>query len=122
MRTLDEIAVELLTDNMPGTDGCSNADRAIFISEVMDCETIDINQIFDFTEAVRCKDVDKVEAAKQLATLQIDYMRRAFDNGLVDRDDYEIRSTSLILDIQRLNWHLRHLHEGRSTPPFSFIH
>lgn len=122
MRTLDEITVELLTDTRPGLDGCSNADRVYYIAEVMECGPIDVNQVFDFGPAIRGDDPELVEAARQLATLQLDYVGRLYANDHLEKHEYEVKSAYLILDIQKLNWHMRHLREGKATPPFPFIH
>lgn len=121
MRTIDEITLELLVDNRPGVDGFSNADRVSYVCAVMKCGPIELDTMYDFSPVLACQEEEVVEASKQVATLQLDYMRRLYEHRYLEKTDYEIITASLILDIQRLGWHLRHVAEGKITPPFPFI-
>ncbi len=113
----------ILSDTRPmGHDGCSNADRAAYICEVFDCEHIDLTASYDFTNINACKDLDYVVACKHLALLKMAFIREAVDYSAMEPMAADINLQYLTLAIQRINWHIRHLAEGKLTPPFPGIH
>lgn len=119
--TLPEIIENLTSDTHPGPDGCNNIDRLVFILEVLGCETIDLNENYNFAPVLMCKTPDLVEASKHIAMLQLDYLKLAHTNDHLDDLSYQHQKASLILDINKLDWHYEHLISGRPTPPFKFI-
>jgi hypothetical protein len=122
-RTIEEIATELVSDPRPnGPDGACNIDRFMYVTEVFGMEEIDFDQFYDFTYVTQCKDVDMVEAVKQVALLKIDFAHRMYDHGHIDIVEFNAEVSHLILSVQRINWHLDHLARDRPTPPFPFIH
>jgi hypothetical protein len=119
----EQITYELMNDTRPiGPDGCSNQDRILYVVEVFECEVIDLTSTYDFTNAVRCKDTSVVEATKHLALLQLDYHSRLHYHNHITTDELNFHTATLILAIQRINWHLDHLKRDVPTPPFPFIH
>lgn len=120
--TLTEILERLTSDTHPGPDGCNNLDRLAFIMEVLGCEMINLNEHYNFAPVLHSKTPDLIEASKHIAMLQLDYLKRAHENDHIDELSYQHQKASLILDINKLDWHYEHLIEGRPTPPFRFIH
>jgi hypothetical protein len=118
-----EIAKNLVADQRPsGPDGASNYDRLIFIGEVFDCDQIDLAADYDLSNIIKCRDIDMVEACRQLAVMQMQYFRELWEADLIDQDDLDVRLAFLTLNIQRMNWHLKHLGMDRKTPPFPNLH
>lgn len=121
-RTLAELLEDLISDEHPGPDGCANTDRIVFIMEVLGCEEININQTYNFTPVVRSKNPHLVEASLHIAYLQLDYLKRAYDNEHMDDETYDLHKARLLLDLNKMRWHYDHLIAGNPTPPFPFIH
>lgn len=114
--------MNLATDPRPGgSDGASNVDRVAFIMEVFKCTELDLDQHYDFSNIIECKDIDTVDACKHLCFLRIEYLLTCVKYGLIDPMEADIGATYLTLSIQRINWHLEHLGMGRSTPSFPFL-
>lgn len=121
-RSFDDIAHDLTSDTSPGADGCSNADRITYIGQVFGHTTIRLGEKMDFSHVPACTDIAIVNASKHLALLQLDFLKRSYDHYLIEIGDFQTGSATLILDIQRMNWHLQHLQQDVPTPPFPYIH
>lgn len=118
--TLEEIHEALAVDHRPtGADGCSNADRLSFISQVFGLEELDLTLPYDFTTVMDESDPVIIAAVQHLAFLKLDYLNRLYDHGHVDRATYDSLSAPLILSIQRIGHHLHFAEQGLPTPPFS---
>jgi hypothetical protein len=121
-RSLDEIAQELAHDARPSNlDGCSNVDRIKYIVEVLEVERIDLTIDFDLSELFDNKEYDEVQAIKHFIMLKMDFLNRQLDHYHITPDQHRLSVAPLVLDIQRLNWHMEHLVEGRPTPPYPFL-
>ena len=118
---LNEIATRLCDDNCPGLDGSSNRDRAHYICEVMGWDRIDLSERIDFSEIAACKEDDTVEAGRQFLLLQLEFLRRCVAAGLVEKEECDAKVAELSLEVQRVQWHQKHLKKGKPTPPFRFF-
>lgn len=122
-RSLEDITYELINDTRPnGPDGCSNADRIDYILEVFECDSVSLNEDYDWKEVSKSDDPEMVVAAKHLALLQLDWFHRLYYNGFMTIDAFNVKSSVIILGVQRINWHIAHLERGVLTPPFPSIH
>jgi len=113
------IACQVLFDDQPGIDGCSNADRALFFCNVMDVQTIDLSQGLDLTMLVQETDIMVVDAAIHYLMLQLAYNRKLLDTGFIAPEEFQPKCDSIALALRRVKWHKKHLAIGVPTPPFS---
>lgn len=113
------VAAQVLFDEHPGIDGCSNAERAVYFCNVMDVETIDLNEKIDLTMLVKETDLPVVDAAVHYLMLQLAYFRRLLDTGFISPEEYQPKCDSIALSLRRVKWHKQHLSQGIPTPPFS---
>lgn len=121
--SLEEITEELISDDRPnGADGCSNVDRIRYVLSVFECESINLNEEYDWSRAVFCPEYEMVLSAKHLALLQFDLFHRAYYNRHLTLDEFNVKAAVLTLGIQKINWHLDHMERGLRTPPFPSIH
>jgi hypothetical protein len=120
---LSDLALELVNDDRPiGPDGCSNAERFNFIMQVFESESLNLNEKFDYSIVLLCRDISMVEASKHIAILQLQYVYMLGAHGLIEQEEIDLNSAVITLAIQRINWHLEHLSMDRPTPPFKFLH
>lgn len=105
----------------PGIEGSSNAERVEFICEVMGWDRIDVAERIEVSEITASKNWDVVEAGRQLLILQIDFLRRCAFLGAAETDECDSRISELTLEVQRVQWHKKHLEQGKTTPPFPFF-
>lgn len=118
--TLEQITDEITNDNCPtGPDYSSCIDRIAYIQTVLEMPSIDLTAEYDFTKVIGVDDVSMVEAAKHLAILRLEWFRRLYENFHLKPDEYRVRIAPIMLDVQRINWHLAHLKHQVPTPPYS---
>lgn len=106
---------------MPSSgDGVSNAERAYFVADVFDVQTIDLSQTMPFETALVSDDAEGIEAAIHYAKLQFQFVHACGFAGLFSEPFVELQSAALQVSIRKLAWHLRHVEQGRPTPPLPF--
>lgn len=118
---LNAIATTMCEETYPGIDGSSNAERVEFICEVMGLDSLDLSERIDVTDITSSKEWDVVEAGRQMLLLQIDFMRRCALLQAADAEECATRISELTLEVQRVQWHKKHLEQGKTTPPFPFF-
>ena len=123
MNDLNQIAKSLCENAVPSPDdGVSNVDRVRYIAQVFEVDEIDLTTVIPYEEVLTSDDTSIVEAAIHLLKLQNQFLSAAFYSGLIEPESHELKSAWFMLALNKLYWHRRHLHEGKPTPPFTFIH
>lgn len=119
--TPKDIQRSIILSREPHSDGMAHCERVAYILSAFRCQTIDLDEEFDYGVALGCRDDVTVCAFRELVILQSCYYESLWVYQWIDDEEREARRLHFALMLTHLDHHLAHLVAGLPTPPLYII-
>lgn len=118
----NEIASRIVnSNNIVGADMMTNRERFMLVCQVLQCDSVALEERFDFDLAISSNDPMAVYAAINLASLQFEYFTRCHLENLIDEERYEWWMSYLEYSKSKLRWAFSFLRLDRQPTPYPFV-